>query len=424
MTSLPTGETRPLLEFEANGGHFIARIVQDTLALECLKVQWQALDSNPANKMAYFQSFDWCRTWWVINGEKAGARLRVLAIYRDKRLVAVWPLMKCPGPLNLTQIVPVGYPLSQYSNLVHDPAAFDAAIGGKIWKAYLRGLRADCVVLPSYPEDGMMAAIVGHRGIQTQETRNAAIQNLTTYDAPDALAATLSAKMRKNRRARRNKLAREGEISTDVHAGGSEAYLNLVNRALEMKQDWLIHNGRRTNAVTDEATARFLAALPGHKDKNGTIEGAFAYELKVDGKPVAIELGFIQSRHVYAYIGAFDWACRALSPGKIQMEASVNWAIETGMERYDYLGEPADYKEHWSDEAVPLVGRSVPNSLKGWLYCHVWVARTRPMLAAIFDRLSPTMRQRLLRVFQRGASAPASDSGKVSAGTRQAQATR
>ncbi len=190
---------------------------------------------------------------------------------------------------------------------------------------------------------------------------------------------------------------RMGELEYRVHAGGTAEYKFLIGRALEMKNEWLQQTGRNAQTLSAPSTVRFLGQLSGDLDAPGQCaDGAVAHGLYLDDKPIAIEIGLCQGRHYYVYLGAFDWLFRRYSPGKVQMEYSQEWALETGVRVYDFLGEPADYKSHWTNSACRLRSSHVPVSLLGLGYCLTWKAFLRPVMKSGFARLDPRYRKMLI----------------------------
>jgi hypothetical protein len=109
---------------------------------------------------------------------------------------------------------------------------------------------------------------------------------------------------------------------------GSDEFAGLVHACVEMKRRWLAETGRISRGFAIEGYDRFLASLSG--DEQGR-EGAVAFVLEAAGRPVAIEVSMIRNRHLYAYVGGFDWELNKFSPGKVQMEATVCWCIENGI---------------------------------------------------------------------------------------------
>ena len=253
-----------------------------------------------------------------------------------------------------------------------------------------------------------MARVLQKFGREVGERREAAIQQLGHLSSIDELNANLSRSARKGRNKRRRVLGEMGNVATCVDWGGSEAYRIAVARALEMKRDWLLERGRRTSVVDDAETLAFLKTLPGgdamQMDEKGRPQGAFTYSLKVNGEPIAIEISFIKNGHIYSFLGAFDWKHKDLSPGKIQMEMGTAWAIESGFDAYDYLGEPAEYKQHWSDSAEALCSRGVALTFKGFVYQTLWMALLRPRAAALLEAMSPQMRKRIIGLLERSKS--------------------
>ncbi|WP_028063781.1 GNAT family N-acetyltransferase [Solirubrobacter soli] len=66
--------------------------------------------------------------------------------------------------------------------------------------------------------------------------------------------------------------------------------------------------------------------------------------LEVDGRPVAITLGFQTARTYYLYNMAFEQSARALSPGIVLLGALIERAIEDGLDRFDFMRGLERYK--------------------------------------------------------------------------------
>ena len=114
-------------------------------------------------------------------------------------------------------------------------------------------------------------------------------------------------------------------------------------------------------------------------------------------RPLAIEIGACLSGHYYSFLGAFDWDYRDYSVGKIQIEEHQKWAKTSGVKKFDFLGDPAEYKGSWATSQGALECRSFPNSASGYLYCAVWKARLRPFIRTMYHRLGNEGRVKLLR---------------------------
>ena len=74
--------------------------------------------------------------------------------------------------------------------------------------------------------------------------------------------------------------------------------------------------------------------------------------LECEGKPIAAEYQFVDTKAVYAYQAGIDLAMDEYSPGKLSMMAAIQFAIANDCEFFDLLRGNEPYKANW--RAVPL----------------------------------------------------------------------
>ena len=74
--------------------------------------------------------------------------------------------------------------------------------------------------------------------------------------------------------------------------------------------------------------------------------------LESDGKPIAAEYQFYDSKTVYAYQAGIDLSMDAYSPGKLSMMTAIQFAIAQGCEFFDLLRGDEPYKTNW--RATPV----------------------------------------------------------------------
>lgn len=361
-------------------------VLRDRSAMDAVAAEWRALDARAADPLAYFQSFDWCRPWIEVF---AGARCRpeIHTLRQGGALVAVWPLMLSGSAVK--RLEPLGWPHSQYANLLIDPA-FDGQKAKHLLLAGLARTKHDVAVLESVPAGSALAALFVDTPPLSDHGNSAAMLDLSTFASPDSYAATLSKTQRRNRNRRRNALSRHGALSFCVLFPGEDGFAQAVATCFEFKQTWLRETGRRSTGFAFAGFDRFLASLPGRRDD---LSGACLSVLKAGDRVIAGELGFLHHGHYHAYLGAFDWDLRDASPGKVQMDMTVCWLIEQGATTYDLLGHPADYKESWSNRTLGLAAYALPVTLAGRAYAGLWTARLRPSLKQVYERLPHRLRR-------------------------------
>lgn len=379
---------------------FRFRIVRSLDEIDAIAGRWRALELRAADPMTWFQSLDWCRTWCRFHS----VDMRIATAWSGDRLVLVWPLMVTGSPRTVRRIAPLTMPHGQYGNMIADPRLHESgrlaeAVAGCLDRIVARE-RPDLVVHADVPvpQEDLQAAF-GDAG--TVEPAGASSwMDLTGFADWDAFRGTLSKSVRKGRNRRRNALERLGRLDYVVRHAGEPGFAPLVHAGVGMKQVWLRETGRATLVVNRPDFPDFLSALS-YDPETGT--GAVAATLLLDGRPIAIEIGFEWFGRFYSYLGAFDWSMRSYSPGKLQLEEAMRWCIERGIHAYDLLGEAATYKSDWSNMSTPMNSWGMQPTLRGKAYSAVWSRSLRPAAKSLMQSAPLGLRTRLAPIVERVA---------------------
>ena len=370
-------------------------------AFDRLETEWRMLEDLPENRFCYFQSFDWCRSWskaWQSSfAERAGDSFGplILTIRKDGQLVSLWPLMRVRGRLGVKLVRFLGEPLSQYGNiLVNRSACPPEQINAAFEYPCALG-EVDCVILDRMPIASPLARTPGEREVMASEADFSSVLDLTEYGDYETYLASLSKTGRRRRRKSRRALAELGEVEFKLFRAGDEDYSAILRQALRFKLAWLNETGRRQSRIADPRTEATLLTLAGDLENR---TGAIAAALFLDGQPIAIEIGMIEKNHYYSYIGAFDLRYANYSPGKIEMDMMIEWSFRNGIEGYDFLANPTDYKDAYTNSRIDLVAVMRSSSLKGRLFLDYWERQLRPAAKRGFLRLPATMRRAIVRV--------------------------
>ncbi len=389
-------------------------IITDIAGLDAIAPAWRALEIRAADPLTYFQSYAWCRTWCAYYVPEKGCLsapaalapdIRVCVVWKGDRLVAVWPLMALGSPHTVRRIVSLTEPHSQYGNILVDPefrasGNYAAAISD-CWSKLRQEDRIDTIIFDNVPasaipvEISQVAAVEQgkDRGPELMPSGASAAFDLTSFDSFEDYRKSLKSSTRRARNKRRNKLAGLGEMHYVVRFAGEAGYADLLRHGIAMKRRWLTETGRATRALNLPNVTEFLAALT--NEPNGE-SGAFAAAVTIDGKPVAVEIGFLWHRRLYSWLGSFDWDLRDYSPGKVQLEEAIGWCIGRGVTHYDLLGDPTTYKSDWSNGTTPLVSWRAAPTLRGRLYLSVWNDRLRPAMKRALAAAPPGLRAKLI----------------------------
>lgn len=367
-------------------------VLRDLAAIEKVAGPWQALEQRSVQDFAYFQTFDWCANWLRhVAPCLQGTEPYVITVWQGDTLVAVAPLMLTRMKMGVRVLSTLGDPHTQYSGMLLDPGACTASVTAML-RAYLEKPR-DCDVLhiELLPAVSPLAAMLNAADREDSYVNQSASLDLTQFEAPaDFLEDANPKKRRKRLQLRRRIETGVGELALRTVWGGEPEFAALVRRCVQMKRDWIAGTGRISTGFAIPGYADFLSQLHGDAASR---EGAVAFVKQAGDRIIAIEVSMIRDGHLYAYIGGFDWELRKLSPGLVQMEATIGWAIENRLKAYDLLGNVAAYKDSWTNITCELQAFSRSYTVPGWVYARAWRTRMRPALKQAYQSLPAGVRQ-------------------------------
>ncbi|MEM8878741.1 MAG: GNAT family N-acetyltransferase [Pseudomonadota bacterium] len=392
--SSATHQSAPISAYVRGDDRFELQCLSSRIEISAIESEWRALEARCSQPFSMFQSVDWCLACLVSRERTTDGLSPSAAVYtlrKNSELVLVWPLMIERNRIGLRLLKNLSAPYAQYSNLIADTEQIPDDIIVSAINDAMALSEIDAALLDRCPAGTTLGEIVISRGMAEYGQTSSSVLDLQSCGTWEECRAALPKKIRRRRNQRRNRLAKHGELTFGVHRGGTDEFRELVRQALIMKNDWLEKTGRTSTQLSRPETLSFLSGVTA-TDEHGEI-GILAHGLYCDGKPIAIEIGLRMNRYYCAYMGAFDWAWRDLSPGKTQMEYSQQWAVESGIETYDLLGESCEYKTQWTNTEIPLYSRAIPLSAAGLVYCASWRVALRPMAKWLVASLSQNSRR-------------------------------
>ncbi|MGI9415438.1 MAG: GNAT family N-acetyltransferase [Hyphomicrobiales bacterium] len=377
------------------------RFVTSPAALSAIGADWGELEIRAGSRFNYFQTFEWVSNWYRHVGAPDGAELMILTARRDGRLEMVWPLMVVRQN-GLRVVKWLSEPHLQYGDVLAADGPGLTALLDDAWSLIQTRGHHDVIALGKVLSTARVHSFLKRRCPVACNASAASQLDLSGFDSCQGFLKALGRPRRKRHTQRYNRIAKLGDLDFTVHLGG-EAQARVVAQAFVFKRDWLEQNGLLSQTVFEAESARFIASL---STPVGDRPQMAVAEMTLDGAPIAIEIGFIFKRHYYAYMGAFDWAWREHSPGKVQMREMICWCINNGMDQYDFLGTPAAYKSEWTDLEIGMRDFCAPATLRGAVYARLWLARLRPLAKAAFERLTPARRRAVLGTVGRLTARP------------------
>ncbi len=352
--------------------------IVDTLAgIDALQGEWEALENKAGVGLDWFQTFAWCRNWTARNtGDGHSTTPHVLVLRDGGRLAAIWPLMIVRRAGSLAIMKSLGEPHTQYAGLLLDPCLWNKDHAVALRDSVMATPGVDAIVVGLVPQDSFLHSVLPKETLHPALDNASFIIDLAGMGSRDAYLARLSKTQKRNRNRRLKLLEKKGPVTFEMVWPEDARFADLIDRGLAFKRRWLDEMQLAAPGFARLQRRGFLEALPGRGDRPA---GACISVMSVGGRPVAIELGFVRHRHYYAFMGSFDWDERDASPGKVQMDMTIGWLIDNGVESYDLLANQASYKESWSDRRLPLSCYAIARTLRGRVYLRLWLAWLRPV---------------------------------------------
>jgi CelD/BcsL family acetyltransferase involved in cellulose biosynthesis/glycosyltransferase involved in cell wall biosynthesis len=312
-------------------------------ALEAIRSEWSALADRAAGTP--FQRPEWlvpfCRAFGV-------TAPFAIAVRAAGRLVALAPLVAYRDGA-ARRVTLLGGGISDYQDALVDPS-LGPALGPELLAEVLaRAPDAEELLLEHLPDGSPL--LTRPPGPGAEQDGVCPVLALPPHPASwDALAAPgLAEDVRYGQR----RLRRAGATITTAGPSDLDAHLEAL---------FALH-GARWSA---RGEAGVLAAPALRRFHAESARGMLAlgllrlHVLWVDRRPVAAFHGFVDRGRAYYYLGGFDPAHRAASPGAVLIAHAIQAARSEGAQELDFLRGGEAYKYAWGARDRPTWRRVLP----------------------------------------------------------------
>lgn len=351
--------------------------IDDPARLAALAGDWSALwERCPA--ATPFQASKWLLPWWRHLGR---GRVRTFAAWEGDRLVALAPGFThryLGTPLVRWSLLGTGQ--TDYLDVLVEPGHEPA--GQAILDALAGSLRGhEFLDLQQLPPSSMLPEldIGAEHSWLTQEVCPA----LQLPPGPERLLESVPARTRENLCYYRRRLQRAGcarfEVATEATLG------ELLDAVIRLHQARWRRRGL-PGGFASTAVRRFHAeAVPGLLQQ-GWLR---LYALRLDGRVIAAQYCLLCRGRMLYYLGGFDPAYAALSPGTLLTGHAMEEAVREGATEFDFLRGDERYKYAWG------AGDRINSRLLVWR--RRFPATLAPRLNAIERSIEHRVKARLRR---------------------------
>lgn len=373
--------------------------IMDWEHFKALSDDWIKLQEEISDGLAIFQTYGWCHDWAKAFTQDRQTRwsFQILTGWEKDQLVLLCPLaIHRHGGTRIANWL--GDPMTQYgSPLVrrdsHQPhrleqmwRAIETAQGLDL--AHLKLVRHDSIAYPHLSQTG--SSLGSEQAVSIDLTQFASWQELE-----DWFNARHRRSTRRGRKQQQRRLFQLGEIQFNQISNTDQAHAAL-QEILTFKAAWLEQNGLRSSTFADKATLALLERLI-NLESNGIQRHIF--QLTIDGKPVAYDIGFSNNGRFVSHIGAFHPDYANASPGSHLMERILDYLIEQKFEWFDLMTPAYGYKLKWGTNLDDVTDFALPTNWKGRAYLHFYLLWLRPTIKKGLNNL-PLPLKRLAKKLQ------------------------
>jgi CelD/BcsL family acetyltransferase involved in cellulose biosynthesis len=330
------------------------RLLRNLAQLDPVWEDWMAL--YRANGQSLFQNPELHRIWWEHRGLKLGWSPLVATGWQDNRLVAVASLavkrVRLLRILEWANIEGFDYPsvlMTQDANAGRLWAA--VRHGGGFNLACLRSVRADDPVHRTLAD---FAQVVGQGSVTH------------AIDLLDPNVRTRFARSSTGTSSRRWKEVRLMEQRGPVVlrlATQPDEIRRAIDILIRFKSEWS-RSRRMDTLYLSEGIGDYFQELAMAAARDGTLHLS---TLEAGADILAAHLGFVSKDGLYHYVSSYDLAAAKLAPGRVIMKMLVQWAIENGLPRFDFLRGEAEYKTSLGTSSRRLNDFVFSHGMLGWV---------------------------------------------------------
>jgi CelD/BcsL family acetyltransferase involved in cellulose biosynthesis len=321
----------------------------DATGFAALREEWNPLLHDSASN-TIFLTWEWQSTWWEHLGE---GELYLIAVRDNSHLSGIAPLYLTTSGDGLKTLSIVGCrDVSDYLDLI-------AASGQeeRVCSALLDWLESDeapiwdladlCNIPAASPTHRLLTEMATARGYKVQTEVEDICPIITLPPTWDEYLGSLDKKQRHEIRRKIRRAEDSGQINWHIVneerdlAAEMEAFIELHQKSDVDKNDFM-----------DAQMKGFFHAAAQVLHEAGWLQLAF---IEVNGEKAATMLNFDYRDSIMVYNSGYDPRKYAwLSPGIVLLSYCIQWAIELGRAKFDFLRGDEEYKYRFGAQPTEI----------------------------------------------------------------------
>jgi CelD/BcsL family acetyltransferase involved in cellulose biosynthesis len=316
-----------------------------------------------------FLEHAWLRTWWECFG--ANSTLHIIVVKEGEEIQAIAPLIS-------TTLRMFGFPVRRLGFFYNAHVPRAGFIVGKraenayeaIWAHLLREqVSWDLVQLCQLPQESPTLQEVHTLASESGFPNGVWLSGESPYVSLDRSWREyndgLATKHRSNLRNRFKRLNGTGEVALETVTGEHSLQDDLAAGLRLEESAWKRDAG--TAILCDPQVRKFYESFAYRAAAKNWLRLNF---LKAGAQRVAFDYSLAYKQQVFLLKLGYDPAFSAYSPSNLLLSMTLERSFEQEFDKYDFLGENADWKRCWTKDAAPNYWLFVfADSAKGrWLH--------------------------------------------------------
>lgn len=312
---------------------------------------WEALWER--GERSVFQSYGWIDAWWHSRPGHDKSRLCVGLCWADDELVAVMPFAT-RWHRGVRVLEWAAKDCSDYCDALVDADFSDGARAlGSIWAAVAASGGFDVAYLSHVRPDAVLRELLGgqQQGVRLKPGhRSARSLQVQGYQMDgQSWFRGLSKKARNNHTRGMRIIGETGPVTVKVSEPG-DAIDTIVERMIELKQQWLINTAQSNQILSNDAAA--LRALVKELVRQRALR---VFSIYCGDLLAAGSLNIVSGTRMQAFFAAYDPHFDRASPGTLVMVEYLTWAFDKGISEVDFLCGEEEYKFKFANKQVDLL---------------------------------------------------------------------
>jgi CelD/BcsL family acetyltransferase involved in cellulose biosynthesis len=324
-----------------NYGSFRFSVLRSQDAFVALESDWKDLESRSGANDP-FLSYDWLFTWYTHFGDPK-EDLRVYCVFERDKLLGLAPCrMELDGPIASMTGLFNGY--TGRSGLLLDASRPDAA-AALLHRIFQDQKAFDVLRFSNIPEDALLLDLVRDRnmpsGVQALVKRGSLMPYiLLEGDLGGFYQSRFSSERRQQDRRKLRKLTALDPKFEMRHLVDSNEIRKHLGAALQVEAvGW---KGTERSAIIQSPPAKaFVSAIAGSESFPFR---PHLFVLNAHDSVAAFILGFTFRDTFFYYKTSYLPSLKHVSPGRILLLYSLEWAFGQKLARYDFLGDADPFK--------------------------------------------------------------------------------